>query len=274
MTASGGDGVPAPARRRPTAPRPRIDPRIRERRIEVLREEGRRRLRVLVASATVAALVAAGAGLTRSSALDVDYVDVRGAEQTPRALVLRATGLGGRPLMVEVHTDRIVRRVEGLPWVKDATARRQWPGTVRIDVTERVPAAVVPVDAGERWAVTDATGRVLSVGTVKPAGLPALANVARVGAPGSSIGREAAAALVVVEAVPPPLRERVADVATGPGGEVELNLAGGVGVVRLGPPEGLRLKFAALATLLERADMTKVSVIDVRVPRAPVLTRR
>ncbi|PLS75177.1 MAG: hypothetical protein CYG61_08750, partial [Actinobacteria bacterium] len=266
--APGGDGAPA------SRSRERIDPRIRQRWVEVRREEGRRRLRVVLATLGVAGLLAAGAGLTRSPVLDVDYVDVRGAEQTPRRLLLRATGLSGHPLMVEVDTDRVVRRAEALAWVKKATVRRLWPGTVRIDVTERVPAAVVPVDGGRRWALTDATGRILGVGAAKPAGLPVIANVADVGAPGSSIGADAAAALRVAASLPPPLRSRVADVATTPGGEVELQLVARGGVVRLGPPEGLGLKFNALATLLEKADLDNVGVIDVRVPRAPVLTRR
>lgn len=252
----------------------RIDPRIRQRRAQVRREEGRRRLHVLVASVAVAGVLATGAGLTRSPVLDVDYVDVRGAERTPREAVLRATGLSEHPLMVEVHTDRIVRRAEALPWVKDATARRQWPGTVRIDITERVPTAVVPVENGRRWAVADVTGRILDVGETKPGDLPVIGNVREVGAPGSSIALEAAASLDVAARLPTRLRPRVADVATGPGGEVELQLAPPGGVVRLGVAEALDQKFAALVTLLDKVDLAQVSVIDVRVPRAPVLTRR
>lgn len=252
----------------------RIDPRIRQRRVQVRREEGRRRLHVLTASLTVAGLLAAGAGLTRSPVLDLDYVDVRGAEKTPREALLRATGLDGHPLMVEIHTDRVVRLAEALPWVKEATARRQWPGTVRIEVTERAPAAVVPVDNGRRWAVVDVTGRILEVGAAKPAGLPAIGNVGNVGRPGSSIAPEAADSLSVAAMLPRSLRPRVADVATGAGGEVELQLVPPGGVVRLGAVEALDEKFAALATLLEKVDLAKLEVIDVRVPRAPVLTRR
>lgn len=251
-----------------------IDPRIRQRRVEVRREEGRRRLRVLVASVSVAAALALAAGLTRSPLLDVDYVDVRGAEQTPRRALVEASGLDRHPLMVEVDTGRVIRRVEALPWVKDARARREWPATVRIELTERVPAAVLPVEGGRRWAVTDATGRILAVEPAKPPELPAIGNIAAVGAPGSSVARDAAAALRVIGALPRELRPRVADVATTSGGEVELQLSPPGGVVRLGQPESLSLKFSALRTLLEKVDLAAVAVIDLRVPRAPVLTRR
>lgn len=252
----------------------RIDPRIRQRRVQVRREEGRRRLHVLTASMAFVGLLAAGAGLTRSPVLDVDYVDVRGAENTPREALLGATGLSGHPLMVEVHTDNVVRQAKALPWVKDATARRQWPGTVRIDLTERVPAALVPVEMGQRWAVSDATGRILDVVTAKPPGLPVIGNVRDVGAPGSSVAMAAAASLDVAASLPRSLRLRVADLATTPGGEVELQLVEPGGVVRLGAAEDLNRKYAALLTLLEKVDLAKLEVIDVRVPRAPVLTRR
>lgn len=252
----------------------RIDPRIRQRRVQVRREEGRRRLHVLAASLAVAGLLAGGAGITRSPVLDVDYVDVRGTEKTPREALLRATGLSGHPLMVEVHTDQVVRRAEALPWVKDATARRRWPGTVRIDVTERVAAALVPVDDGRRWALADVTGRILDVVTAKPPGLPVIGNVRDVGEPGSSIAPAAAASLGVAASLPDILRARVADLAMGPGGEVELQLAPPGGLVRLGAAEDLDQKYAALLTLLEKVDLAKLEVIDVRVPRAPVLTRR
>ncbi|HUR18014.1 MAG TPA: FtsQ-type POTRA domain-containing protein [Acidimicrobiales bacterium] len=252
----------------------RIDPRIRQRRVQVRREEGRRRLHVLTASLSAGIVLAAAAGLTRSPLLDLDYVDVRGAERTPREVLLRETGLGGHPLMVEIHTDRIVRRAEALPWVMDATARRQWPGTVRVHVTERVPAAAVPVDSGRLWGLIDVTGRILEVGPAKPAGLPVIGNVGEVGPPGSSIAPAAGASLEVAASLPEALRRRVADVATGPGGEVELQLVAPGGMVRLGPAEGLDQKYAALETLLEKVDLARLAVIDVRVPRAPVLTRR
>ena len=238
------------------------------------REEGRRRLRVVVATLVVAGAAAIAAGLTRSPALDLDYVDVRGVEHTSRVELLRATGLSGHPLMVEIDTGRVVRRAEALPWVLTARAHRRWPGTVRVEITERVPVAVIPVKGGERWALVDPTGRVLDLSPEKPAGFPAIGNLGPVGPPGTSVAHQAAAALKVSARLPSALRARVADVATGAGGEVELQLTPPGGVVRLGPPEALNLKFAALATLLERADLARVEYIDVRVPKAPVLTRR
>lgn len=286
---SGGTPPPRPAPARPPLARPALpmDTRIRARRIAVVREEGRRRLRVLFGVAAVVSLGGVAAALSRSPLLDVDHVRVLGAERTAPAAVVRAGGLADQPLMVSVDTGAVSRRVEALPWVLDARAERRWPGTVRIEVTEREPAAVVPVDGGRRWALVDATGQVLAVEGERPPGLPALGGVSVPGPPGRRLGPAARAALQVVTSLPATLAARVADVAATPTG-VELALTGPGAVVRLGEATELPAKLAALTALLARDGgpgmrgdpvpgggvFADVAVIDVRVPSAPVLTRR
>lgn len=250
-----------------------MDPRIRRRRIEVRRDEGRKRLRILVGCAAVVLTALAAVGVSRSPLLDVDYVDVRGAEQTGRLELVAAAGLGGHPAMLDVDTADVVRRVEALPWVLRASARLQWPGTVRVDITERRPAAVLPAGEGQ-WAVADVTGRVLQIGPEKLPGLPVIGDVPPPERAGGTVAATAVPSLKVAAALPAPVRERIADVATVAGGEVELQLVPPGGVVRLGRPEDLAAKFSVLATMLARADLAGVRLIDVRVPQAPALTRR
>jgi len=266
--------TPAPPAAGPPPPvRPPIDPRIRRRRIDVRRDEGRRRLRILVGCLAIVGSVAAAAGAGRSPLFDVDYADVRGTDRTPRAEVVRAAGLVSHPAMLDVDTGAVAHRVEALPWVLDATARREWPGTVRIDVTERRPAAVLPAAAGT-WAVADRTGRILQIGPEKPAGLPVIGNIPPPERAGASVPAAATASLRVAAALPALVRDRVSDVATLATGEVELQLTPPGGVVRLGQPVDLATKLRVLTTVLARADLARVSVVDVRVPKAPALTRR
>ena len=251
---------------------PDVHPRFRRRRIEVTREEGRRRLRVVLACMAVTALVGGGAAASRSPLLDVDAVELRGAQRTAHVEVLAVTGLGRHPLMVEVDAVGVARRVETLPWVLRARARRRWPGTVRIDVRERAAVAVLPA-AGARWALTDRTGRILAVTPDQPSGLPVVLGGPPAGPPGTSAGPRVPGALGVASALPGVLRPRVAAVAADAGGGVELHLRDG-GVVRLGRAEQLGAKLAAAATVLEKAAPAGNIVLDVRVPAAPVLTRR
>lgn len=262
---------PAPAPAAP--PALPIDPRIRRRRIEVRRDEGRRRRRIVVSCAVVAATVAGAAGATRSPLLDVDRVVLEGAEHTGRDAVVRLGDLASSPPMLDVDTATLARRVEALPWVLEARARRQWPSTIRVDVVERRPAAVLPAGDGV-WALADGTGRVLAVGPEKPPGLPVLGAVPAPGRPGTTVGEETRPSLAVAAALPDDLRSRIADVAAVPGGEVELQLVPPGGVVRLGPPVDLDEKLRILAAVLARAELADVALIDVRVPRAPALTRR
>lgn len=268
-----GGGSSDPGTVAPAAPPPPMDPRIRRRRIEVRRDEGRRRRRILVGCLAAAALLAGVAGATRSPLLDVDHVRVLGAEHTPGSEIVAAGRLASSPAMLDVDTASLARRVEELPWVLEADVRREWPSTIRVDVVERRPAAVLPA-GGEAWALVDGTGRILASGPDKPAGLPVLGAVPAPGRPGTLVPEQVRPSLAVAAAMPEELRARIADVATVPGGEVELQLVPPGGLVRLGLPVDLDEKLGVLSTVLARADLGGVAVIDVRVPRAPALTRR
>ena len=68
------------------------------------------------------------------------------------------------------HVDRIGDAVDALPWVAEAQVRREWPHTLRVDITEEVPVA--------RWngdGLMDARGKIFTHSTDKAyAALPAL----------------------------------------------------------------------------------------------------
>ena len=271
VTSHGRPAAPVGGRDRPRAAPP-MDPRFRQRRVEVRRQEGRRRLRFLLGSASAACVVAGAVGATRSPLLDVDRVEVRGARRTPRPALVSAAGLGPGTLMVEVDGEGLTRRVQRLPWVLRARAERSWPATVVIHVTERAPAAAVRA-AGGGWAVVDRTGRVLEVGPGRPPSLPALSGVPDAGPPGTTLGAGGALHLRVAAALPPPLRRRVAEVAV-VRGEVVLRLGPPGGEVRLGPPESLDEKLTSASTVLEKVNPAGLRVLDVRAPATPALTRR
>ncbi len=130
------------------APRPAIDPRLRQRRIEVRREEGRRRLRRLLIAVGVLAALALVWAFTYSSFLDVDHVVVSGQAHTTEAEVRGAANIGRGEPMVYLDAAGAARRVEALPWVASASVHRSYPGTVHVDVVERVPAVAEPLQAG------------------------------------------------------------------------------------------------------------------------------
>ena len=125
--------------------RRRIDPRIRERRIEVHREAGRRRLRDHCWSSR-SAIVASGSRTSRSTRRSSTSTTsaVTGAHQRsrrPRCATPRGVHIGDALLFVD--TGAVARRVEQLPWVEHATVHARLPGHVAIAITEYTPTAFV-----------------------------------------------------------------------------------------------------------------------------------
>ncbi len=250
--------------------RPPIDPRIRQRRIAVRRQEGRRRLRLLVGIASVTGLLVGGWGATRSPLLDVDGIDVEGAARTPREDLVAASGIRFGQPMVDVDERGAVRGLSALPWVRTVSVERRWPDSIVIRVVERDPVAAAPAPDG--WALVDATGQVLALLTSVPSNLLALDGIPPAGPPGSVLGGSASDLLAVAAAVPADLRPRVSAVQAAPEGGVELRLQP-EGTVRLGPPRQLDDKFRATLTVLGQVDTNALATLDVRIPESPVLTR-
>ena len=267
-------------------PRMRIDPRFRQRRIEVKREEGRRRLRGVVAVAVVLGLLLVTFIVIRSPLAAVRHVHIVGASHTTAEAIARAAGVAGRPPMFDVNPGSAAAAIRRLPWVDRATVRRQWPATVDITVTERVAVAVVGI--GVAPVMVDAEGRVLGPpagGLVLPAivadGDPALGGMPGgpaahpvtahpPGVPGTEVDPLYAPGLAVAAALTPTLLPRLTKIVVSGDGTVRLGLLGG-GAALLGPADGVGEKLVAVETLL---DHTKVGsgTIDLTVPSAPVVT--
>lgn len=246
-----------------------MDPRIRRRRVEVRRDEGRRRLRIAMIGLLIVTLSVGAWVVVRSPLLDVDRVQVDGVGHTPAQAIVRQAGVHGGQAMVDVDEAGAARRVETLPWVAHAQVSRRWPATVRITVTERRAVAVTSADGG--WVLLDAGARVLEVDPERPPGLVALGGVGPATPPGTEL-LDAKGLLSVVTDMSPSLAARTTSVEATDGGEVELKL-NPRGTVRLGPPDDLPAKLAAVETVLAKVSTANLSTLDVRLPSSPVLTR-
>lgn len=243
--------------------------RMRARRIAVRREEGLRRLRRLAwVLGTVTALVV-GAALAQTPVFDVDRIEVRGGEHVRAATLRWASGVHTGDALLTMDEHGAEASIETLPWVADADVRREWPNTVRISVTERVPAALVASTPQRPRAVVDADGRVLQIGGLLPAGLVTVTGVAdelHEGEPLPEAGRDALElALTASNRLPGAVRS------VSP--HLEAELAAG-GVARFGSLDRLDEKLQSLATVLARVDMTCADVLDVKVPGSATVSRR
>lgn len=247
-----------------------MDPRLRARRAHVLRQRGRRRLRTLLALVALIAVAAAGYGLIHSPMLEVDRVVVDGAARVPPEAIVAAAGIEIGSPMTEVDQAAARAAIATLPWVDTVVSRRNWPREVRFEITERQPVAVI--DVGDRWLTVDITGRVLEASTTGPPGAAVLGHPSWSVEPGSWVPAEALPAVELMARLPARLAEETIAVRADEG-EIWLDLAAG-SRVRLGDQRELADKLVSAVTVLARVEMSCADVIDVRVPSAPVLTRR
>ena len=253
-----------------------IDPRIHERRVEVARREGRRRLAWI---GGIAALLAAGGlllAVLHTPWMSAQVVTVTGQHpNTSTTAIEAAAGLAGHPPLINVDTGAVASRVERLPYVARAAVQREWPDGVRIAVTERV-ATLQMAGPGSRWSVLDAEGRTL--GTV-PARIPGLPQLVVYGPPaglapppvGHTLAGPADAALTVARTLPLAFSGQVLAVAGAPDATVSLTLNSGLTVL-LGATDSLTAKYEDVAAIIAHASLAGAKTIDVTVPQSPTVS--
>jgi len=212
----------------------------------------RRRLTLL---GSVVAVVAAVGIVLFTPVLGVRSVEVLGVEELSADDVRAAAGIESGTPLARLDTDEIVTRVAALPRVGAVQVRRSLPSTVEVVITERSPMAVVRADDGAH--LIDRTGMDYGVVKVAPAGLPTLVAADQVCA---------AAAVVVLAAVPEPLRVQVVSLSARTQANVQLTLGDGR-VVKWGGAEDSDRKAAVLGPLLTQ----KGKVYDVAAPDFPTI---
>ncbi len=287
--------------------RPHIDPRFVQRWIEVRRAEGRRRLRILIAGASLLALVLLAFGSLYTPLFHVRHIRVSVSGPVPQSAVVALAGLSHGNLMIHVDPAAITRRLDADPQLGGARVTKHWPGTVSIRVFVRTPVANV-ARSGGGWATVDATGRVLADQAAPAIGLPVLQGDGAAPAPGhwlagalgpavipgtnpsaaldmdatsdsATLPTAPAAALVVLQSLPARLLSEVVSVTMGPNGlslaVLPANVAAGSVAVDLGDESQLGQKIVALDALWTETNLANVVSIDLTVPGRPaVLTAR
>lgn len=249
-----------------------MDPRIKARRIEVRRREGRRRLQRLAELGIVLFVVAGFAAALRSPLLDVDRIAVRGAERTGAEAVLGELGIERGDQLMDVDLSRAGAEVAALPWVSEVSLHRRVDGTIEVAVQEREPVALVQTEAED--LLVDADGRVLGpLAGAPPAGAP-LVRIRGVDGPlepGSHLDQDLTGALAVAAALRAAVPGVVTDLGGGPG-ELRATLATG-GEALFGDAGRLDAKVRSLVTMVEQVDLSCLDELDLRLPGSPVLTR-
>jgi|CXWL01.1.fsa_nt_gi cell division septal protein FtsQ len=98
---------------------------------------------------------------TGSDFFDVRSISIRGNERTPEEDIRRVVALEvEKPGVWNADLGELRAKIEKFPFVKSAAVSRVLPAGIRVDVTERIPAAVVNLSSGPY--LVDVEGVVLS----------------------------------------------------------------------------------------------------------------
>lgn len=212
--------------------------------------------RVLAAVVALALVGGAVWAVWFSTLLSVQAVVVTGTQTLKPAQVRRVAGVPlGEPL-VSVDLDAVRTRVASLAPVDDVEVSRKWPDQVLVDVTERLPIAVI--DIGGKLHGLDKEGVVFLDYDKAPPGLP------KVSTPTGTSAEALREAAAVVAALPPSLVRIVDHVEVRTVDQISLALTDGRTAV-WGSAADSAQKAAVLQALLGQDAKT----YDVSVPGQP-----
>jgi cell division protein FtsQ len=218
-----------------------------------------------VAVLVVAALVGGWFWVRDSSLASVDTVRVSGITGPQAADVRSALEQAARE-MTTLHVDegRLRRAVAAYPQVKDLKVEAKPLHELRIDVTERLPVAVL--DAGGQRIPVAADGTLLR-GRVSSGDLPAIKASALPG--GAAVTDPAQVRLLTVLADAPEAMRRHVERLEQDRTQLVAVLRGAGPQIVLGDAARPHAKWVAAARVLGDASSQGASYIDVRLPERP-----
>jgi cell division protein FtsQ len=238
-----------------------IDPRMAERRREVTQNNMVAAVRSLAKWLLLVALAGALAWLVRSPVLAVKYIYLTGASQSRAAEILDEVNVSvGRPILF-VRSGRAETALEEDVWIGSASVWIELPGTVRVEIEERL--GVAWLTTAEGWALLSGDGKILTVKEAPAGDEPTMQMVA--GEPAGDI--YVTGSLEFLESLPATLLAGVSVWKSD--GELWAEVAGFP--VRLGRPFELAAKAAAVSALIAHGQQTGAT-LTVVAPHNPAVT--
>lgn len=254
--------------------RTQVEPRLQQRRLEVLHEERAQRRRSLVLLVVAIGVVGALVAVGFSPLLDVDRVVVEGTDHLEADRIVDASGIEVGDPMVALDLDEARDALRAVPGVRSAHLEREWPSTVRITLTEERPAALALFSTGPGIVAT--TGRLLDGDTFPSDGLLPLVVEGDVQLDGSEdlpeVPEDVLVAAMALHRMDEGLRSRVASATLHEAGTLSFALDDGA-TVRIGPLEDLPAKLGAVEAVLAQVHPECWEVIDVREPTRVTVSR-
>ncbi|MHB8157661.1 MAG: cell division protein FtsQ/DivIB [Desulfocucumaceae bacterium] len=209
--------------------------------------------------------------LARSSVFEVREIRVNGNVSLSRDNIVSSSGLNPGENIFKLDLKTAAGKIKIIPLVKSVEMSRRLPSAVEINVEERKPVALVPVEAG--FIQVDDQGVYIQKGDIGVNQLPIVTGLKfSPPSPGGKVEAEKIdAALAVVKDFPPELTLLLS----------EINIEGDLAVVytldgiqcRLGVPLEIKQKGEVLINVLSglREKKKKIEYIDLTYPGSPVV---
>ena len=195
-----------------------------------------------------------------SSVLATHRVSVSGADRADRTTIEEIAGQEVGVPLARVRGDDLASRItDEVPSAARVDVTREWPHTLNVKVTSRVPVLAVR-RAGGGFRLLDIEG--VAIRTVSDAPRDVAAVTAEGGAKVS--GRGVQAARGMLQALPAQMRERVTGITVDEADQITFSLEGAK--IIWGDSADPELKVKVILILLEK----KPEAIDVSAPDTPV----
>ncbi len=127
--------------------------KAQERQQKLIRIRRRRRTQLLVIVTVLLALILGIFQLFRSGLINIKKVEVVGNKSVSTAKIIEACRVDKHTNLLSVSTSDISSRILKNPWIKNVTIKRIFPHTLKVEVQERVPVAIVSQD--EKFYLVD-----------------------------------------------------------------------------------------------------------------------
>lgn len=226
--------------------------------------------RLLLVAVVAIVMVVVGVVLYRSPMFTIKNIEIVGIQHASEAELLREAAVPTGTTLPAVDTSAIEKRLRENPWVASVDVKRHLPSTLRIEVQERTPVALV--DDGTAFWYIDGTAMVLGESAPETqSAIPVIRDVPGYsGVPGTVRDIEPLTnALVAIASMPDELKTIVRGISAPSVDETTLVTDSGV-EIRIGDAtEDLERKAGiALSILADKGD--SVVYIDVRSVQNPI----
>jgi cell division protein FtsQ len=195
----------------------------------------------------------------------IDEVTITGATTNEREIKLAVEQVAQDMTTLHLKDDQLREAVAQFPTVATVAASTDFPHSLRVTVTERLPVAFI--EAGSGRTAVSAGGYLLLGASFDHKSLPLMEGVV---AQRGRLSGDAAAQAAILGETPPPLRESVTGSAWDEGqGGVVVSLEDGPDL-RFGDGSRARDKWTAAVAVLSSSEHGSPSYLDVSVPDRPV----